>query len=118
MERLGGIFMKACGLIVEYNPFHFGHLHHLTSAKKLANADCMIAVMSGNFLQRGEPAIIDKFHRTTAALSAGVDIIIELPYSYTVQNSTIFADGAVKSLQQLGVSSICFGSETGSIHPF
>lgn len=118
-ERKGGfIFMKACGLIVEYNPFHYGHLHHLTSSKKLANADCMIAVMSGNFLQRGEPAIMDKFYRTKAALQAGVDIVIELPYSYAVQNSSLFAEGAVKSLHQLGVDSICFGSETGSITPF
>src|SRR5699024_6921231 len=112
------IYMKACGLVVEYNPFHFGHLHHLTSSKTLTNADCMIAVMSGNFLQRGEPAIMDKCHRTTAALASGVDIVIELPYSYAVQNSTLFAEGAIKSLHQLGVSSICFGSETGSIEPF
>ena len=60
--------LQACGLIVEYNPFHNGHVYHIQQAKKLTQADCIIAVMSGTFLQRGEPAIIDKFHRTKAAL--------------------------------------------------
>src|SRR5690625_7254195 len=74
--------------------------------------------MSGTFLQRGEPAIIDKFHRTKAALSLGVDIVIELPYAYAVQSSRYFAKGAVLSLNELKVSSICFGSESGEIEPF
>src|SRR5690625_5870612 len=74
--------------------------------------------MSGTFLQRGEPAIIDKFHRTKAALSLGVDIVIELPYAYAVQSSRYFAKGAVLSLNELKVSSICFGSESGEIESF
>ena len=82
--------MKACGVIVEYNPFHNGHLYHLQQARKISGADCIIAVMSGSFLQRGEPAIIDKFYRTKAALSAGADIIVELPYAYAVQSSEFF----------------------------
>lgn len=110
--------MKACGLIVEYNPFHHGHIYHIQEAKKASGADCMIAVMSGNFLQRGEPAIIDKFHRTKAALSAGIDIVIELPYPFAVQNSDLFAKGSVQSLHEIGVSSICFGSESGDISHF
>ena len=110
--------MKACGVVVEYNPFHNGHLYHLQKSKELTNADCIIAVMSGNFLQRGEPAIIDKFHRTKAALAAGADIVIELPYAYAVQSSELFAKGALLSLNELGVSSICFGSESGEIEPF
>ena len=110
--------MKACGVVVEYNPFHNGHLYHLQKSKELTNADCMIAVMSRNFLQRGEPAIIDKFHRTKAALAAGADIVIELPYAYAVQSSELFAKGAILSLHELGVSSICFGSELGEIEPF
>ena len=110
--------MKACGLIVEYNPFHHGHAYHIQEAKKETGADCMIAVMSGAFLQRGEPAIIDKFHRTKAALSAGIDIVIELPYAFAVQNSDLFAKGAVQSLDEIGVSSICFGSESGDISHF
>ena len=110
--------MNACGLIVEYNPFHHGHLHHMEEAKKNMNADCIIVVMSGSFLQRGEPAIIDKFHRTKAALDAGADLVLELPYAYAVQSSALFAEGAVKTLNELGVSSICFGSESGDIAPF
>lgn len=110
--------MNVCGLVVEYNPFHYGHLHHLTKSKEIANADCMIAVMSGNFLQRGEPAVIDKIHRTKAALQAGADIILELPYAYTVQHSSHFATGAIHSLSELGASSVCFGSESGDIQPF
>lgn len=110
--------MDACGLIVEYNPFHNGHLHHLVESKKTSNAACMIAVMSGNFLQRGEPAIIDKFHRTRAALTSGVDIVLELPVVYAVQSSDLFAKGSVQTLNEIGVSSICFGSESGTTSHF
>jgi len=110
--------MKACGLIVEYNPFHNGHYYHIKKAKKTSNADCIIAVMSGNFLQRGEPAIIDKFSRAKAALISGADIVLELPYVYAVQNSDHFAEGAVQTLHAIGVSSICFGSESGDINHF
>lgn len=110
--------MQACGLVVEYNPFHNGHLHHLNKAKQVSGANCVIAVMSGPFLQRGEPAIIDKFHRAKAAIAAGVDIVIELPYSYAVQHSNLFADGALQSLAHLKVDSVCFGSESGDIATF
>lgn len=110
--------MKACGVVVEYNPFHNGHAYHVQKAKEVSQADSVIAVMSGNFLQRGEPAIIDKFHRTRAALSSGVDIVLELPYAYAVQNSDYFARGAVQLLHELGASSICFGSEAGTAEPF
>ncbi|MDY0396289.1 nucleotidyltransferase [Virgibacillus halophilus] len=110
--------MNAVGLIVEYNPFHNGHLHHLNQAKETANADVVAAVMSGSFLQRGEPAIIDKFHRAKAALAGGIDIILELPYAYAVQSSRLFAKGSVLSLYELGVESICFGSESGKIDDF
>ncbi|SFD82814.1 Predicted nucleotidyltransferase [Lentibacillus persicus] len=110
--------MQACGLIVEYNPFHNGHAYHIQESRKTSGADCIIAVMSGSFLQRGEPAIIDKFHRTKAALSAGVDVVLELPYLYAVQSSDLFAEGAVKTLYKAGVSTICFGSESGDISYF
>ncbi|WP_382396954.1 nucleotidyltransferase [Lentibacillus salinarum] len=110
--------MQACGLIVEYNPFHNGHAYHIQASKEASGADCMIAVMSGSFLQRGEPAIIDKFHRAKAALQAGVDIVVELPYLYAVQSSDLFARGSVHTLSELGVSSICFGSESGDISHF
>lgn len=110
--------MKACGLVVEYNPLHNGHVYHIKKAKESSSADCMIAVMSGSFLQRGEPAIIDKFHRTKMALASGIDIVVELPFSYAVQSSELFAKGAVQTLHQIGVSSICFGSESGEIEDF
>lgn len=110
--------MKACGLVVEYNPFHYGHKYHLEEAKKKSNADCVIAVMSGNFLQRGEPAIIDKYKRAKAALISGVDMVLELPYVYAVQHSDYFAKGAIDILYHAGVDSICFGSESGDIAAF
>jgi len=110
--------MKACGLVVEYNPFHNGHLHHLNEAKRLSGADCIIAVMSGSFLQRGEPAVIDKFHRTRAALLSGADLILELPFPYAVQSSELFAKGAVQTLHAAGADSLCFGSESGHTEGF
>lgn len=110
--------MEACGLVVEYNPFHLGHKYHLDQSKLVSSADCVIAVMSGNFLQRGEPAIIDKFHRARAALNSGVDIVLELPFAFAVQNSDLFAKGSVLSLAEIGVTSICFGSEYGNIDGF
>lgn len=110
--------MKACGLIVEYNPYHNGHAYHVQMARKLTNADCIIAVMSGSFLQRGEPAIIDKIHRTKAAIASGVDLVIELPYAYAVQSSDYFAKGAILSLAQLQIDVLCFGSESGNIEDF
>ncbi|SHF49124.1 nucleotidyltransferase [Ornithinibacillus halophilus] len=115
---IGVVKVKACGLIVEYNPFHNGHLYHLLQSKNITGADCVIAVMSGSFLQRGEPAIIDKFHRAKAALTTGVDIVLELPYPYAVQSSNLFATGAVLTLSEIGVDSICFGSEHGEIESF
>lgn len=78
----------------------------------------MIAVMSGSFLQRGEPAMIDKFHRTKACLESGIDIVLELPYAYAVQSSSLFAKGSVQTLNEIGVHSICFGSESGDIEDF
>lgn len=110
--------MHACGLVVEYNPFHNGHEYHLVQARKKSQADYIVAIMSGNFLQRGEPAIIDKYHRTEAALKAGVDIVLELPFAYAVQSSYYFAKGAIRTLHEFGVSSICFGSEQGNIVAF
>ncbi|WP_026906011.1 nucleotidyltransferase [Paucisalibacillus globulus] len=110
--------MNICGLIVEYNPFHNGHDYHIKEAQEVTNADCMIAVMSGSFLQRGEPAIIDKFHRAKAALNSGIDIVVELPFVYAVESSDLFAKGSVMTLHELGVNNICFGSESGDIQKF
>lgn len=110
--------MKAVGVIVEYNPFHNGHAFHIEEARKIANADVVIAVMSGNFLQRGEPAIVSKWKRTEMALKAGVDIVFELPYVFATQQANTFASGAVSILEAAGCHSLCFGSESGSITSF
>lgn len=104
--------LKSCGVIVEYNPFHNGHKYHLEEAKKKSKADVLIAVMSGNFLQRGEPAIIDKWHRANTALHNGADLVIELPFAYAVQSADYFAKGGIKLLQSLNVGAICFGTDS------
>ncbi|MCA1029956.1 nucleotidyltransferase [Bacillus timonensis] len=110
--------MKAVGVIVEYNPFHNGHFYHLTEALKLSEADCAIAVMSGNFLQRGEPALVSKWTRTKMALEAGIDIVIELPYLFATQKAETFANGAISILDAMNCDEVCFGSEHGSISDF
>jgi predicted nucleotidyltransferase len=110
--------MKAVGLIVEYNPFHNGHAYHLSASKEAAQADVVIAVMSGNFLQRGEPALLSKWYRTKMALLNGVDIVFELPYRFATQKAEIFANGAVSILEAAKCESICFGSESGDISSF
>ncbi|MCX7841588.1 MAG: nucleotidyltransferase [Clostridia bacterium] len=108
--------MKVLGLIVEYNPFHNGHLYHLQESKKLSGADCVICVMSGNFIQRGEPSIVNKWARARMALCSGADLVIELPFPYAMSSAEYFAFGAVKILDSLGiVNYVCFGSEHGSI---
>lgn len=110
--------MKAVGVIVEYNPFHNGHAYHLQSAKEQSGADLLIAVMSGNFLQRGEPALVSKWSRTKMALMAGADIVFELPYKFATQKAETFANGAISILTASGCTSVCFGSESGSIDSF
>ena len=108
--------MNITGIITEYNPFHNGHLYHLREAKKNTNADAIICVMSGNFVQRGGPAIIDKWKRTEMALNNGVDLIIELPTYYAVSSAEFFAKGSVSILHHLGVvNNLFFGSECGNV---
>lgn len=114
----GALQMKAVGIVVEYNPFHNGHFYHVTQSKNMTNADVVIAVMSGNFLQRGEPALVSKWHRTKMALQNGVDIVIELPYVYSTANAPIFAEGAISLLDAIQCHSFSFGSEDGEIEPF
>ncbi len=110
--------MKAVGIVTEYNPFHNGHLYHAEQAKRVSGAEAVVAVMSGNFLQRGEPAIVDKWTRTSMALENGVDLVIELPYASATANAPVFSEGAIRLLDAAGCSSFCFGSEAGSIEPF
>lgn len=109
--------MNILGLIVEYNPFHNGHLYHLSKSLEITNATHSVAIMSGNFLQRGEPALFDKYSRAQAAVKNGVDLVIELPTMFACQSAEIFAHGAISTLNSLNcVNSICFGSEEGNIN--
>ncbi|GAE24132.1 UPF0348 protein family [Halalkalibacter wakoensis JCM 9140] len=110
--------MKAVGIVVEYNPFHNGHLFQVNQAKKITGAEVVVAIMSGTFLQRGEPAIISKWYRTKMALLSGVDLVIELPYCYSAQKAELFANGAISLLSEIGVDFLNFGSESGDIQEF
>ena len=108
---------KVLGIIAEYNPFHNGHLYHLEESKKATNCNYSVAVISGNFTQRGIPSIVDKWQKTKMALSSGVDLVIELPTLYAISSAENFADGAVKILDSLGiVDYISFGAETNDLN--
>ena len=108
--------MNVVGLVTEHNPFHNGHLYHVQEARKACDADLVISVMSGHFLQRGEPALFNKWARAKMAVLAGVDMVIELPTAFSVRSASAFARGAVEILNATGiVSHICFGSEAGCL---
>ncbi len=107
--------MKAVGLVTEYNPFHNGHLYHLNKAMELTGADISVAVMSGDFVQRGELAVLDKYTRASMALNSGVNLVVELPVNYAVSSAESFAAGALKVLNYIKADSIAFGSESGNI---
>lgn len=109
--------MKTVGLITEYNPFHNGHAYHIEKAKMLTGADRMIVVMSGDFVQRGAPAVMPKHLRAKSALLSGASLIIELPVCFATGSAEYFAQGSISLLNQLGcIDSICFGSECGDLH--
>lgn len=103
------------GIIAEYNPFHTGHAYHLSKSKELTGSECVIVVMSGSFVQRGEPAIMDKYTRARMALMCGADLVIELPVISASASAGYFSDGAVSILDMLNIDYLCFGSETGDI---
>lgn len=108
--------MKISGLITEYNPFHLGHKFHFENCKKNTSADATICVMSGNFVQRGMPALTDKWSRAKMALDSGVDLVVELPTLYAVSSAEHFAFGAISLLNSLNIiDNVYFGSEAGSI---
>ena len=108
--------MKVAAIITEYNPFHNGHKFHIEETKRITGADYIIVIMSGNFVQRGEPSIIDKYSRTSMALGNGADSILELPTCYACSSAEYFAYGAISILNKLGiVDYLCFGSECNHI---
>ena len=111
--------MKICAIICEYNPFHFGHLYHLREAKRLTGCDAVLCIMSGNFVQRGESALLDKYERAAHAVRAGADAVVELPAVFSTSSAEFFASGAIKLLSCVpGVTWLCFGAESGSAEDF
>ncbi|KUG03083.1 hypothetical protein ASZ90_019544 [hydrocarbon metagenome] len=108
--------MQILGIVAEYNPFHNGHLHLIEEAKKYQHFDAVVGIMSGNFMQRGEPAVCSKWARAEMALRCGMDLVIELPFIYAVRSAYYFARGAIESLSRTGiVSHLGFGSESGNL---
>ena len=107
--------MKSIGIIAEYNPFHNGHLYHLNKIKEMYPDYTIILVMNGNFTQRGEPTIIDKWKRKDIALELGIDLIIELPFPFSTQSADFYAYGAITILEKLQVERVIFGSESDNI---
>lgn len=109
---------KVLGVIVEYNPFHNGHLYHIEKSKEATGCDFVVGIMSGNYVQRGEPAIINKWARAEIALQNGVDLVIELPTVYATQSAEGFSKGTVSLLAKTGVvTDLAFGSEAGDVKP-
>lgn len=108
--------MKTVGIIAEYNPFHNGHAYQIAKAKEMTGADYCIIAMCGNFVQRGAPALADKYLRAETALKNGADLVLELPVYYALGSAEYFASGAVALFDRLGiVDALCFGSECGDI---
>ncbi len=103
---------KIVGIIAEYNPFHNGHVYHIQNTKEQTGADCIVAVITGNFTQRGNSSVVNKWEKTKMAIAGGADLVIELPTIYSISSAENFADGAVKVLDSLGiVDTISFGME-------
>lgn len=110
--------MKVVGLIAEYNPFHNGHLYHIQKARELTGAEYVIVIMSGDFVQRGAPAVYDKYTRSMMALKSGADLVLEMPSVFATSSAEDFAACGVALLDQLGiVDFLCFGSECGEVGP-
>ncbi len=107
--------MVTVGIIAEFNPLHKGHEYIIRKAREITKADCVVIVMSGNFMQRGDIAIAPKHTRAKAAINCGADIVFELPFAYATSSAEIFAQGGLSLLNSLGVDYIAFGSESGDI---
>ena len=110
---------KVAGIVAEYNPFHRGHAHQIAETRRLLGADCaVLCVMSGDFVQRGDAAVFDKFERAEAAVRGGADLVLELPLRWSLSSAEGFARGGVSLLKASGVvTHLSFGSETGELAP-
>lgn len=110
------VTMQVNGIIAEYNPFHNGHKYQMEEARRRTSASYTVIAMSGNFVQRGAPALVDKHSRAEMALRCGADLVLELPTLYACSSAEYFASGAVALLDRLGVvTHLCFGSECGDV---
>ena len=107
--------MKSIGIICEYNPFHNGHLYHIKKIKEMYPDYTIILVMSGNFTQRGDVSILNKWDKTKIALDNNVDLVVELPFVYSTQSSDLFAEGAISILNTLKIDTLVFGTERDNI---
>ena len=107
--------LKKCGIVCEYNPLHNGHIRQIEAAKEQSGCDTLICIMSGNFVQRGDGAVLDKYTRAIHAIKAGADIVIELPTVFAINSAQDFAFGAIKTLSALGCDYLHFGSECGNV---
>lgn len=107
--------MKAIGLIAEYNPFHNGHMYQIKKIKEMYPDYKLILILSGNYTQRGDISIIDKWKKTEIALKAGVDLVVELPFAFATQSADYFSYGAITLLEYLKVDKLIFGSESDNI---
>ncbi len=116
LTKKGGILIKAIGIIAEYNPFHNGHLYHLQKIKEKYKNHVIILVLSTNFTQRGEASIISKDKKVKIALTAGIDLIVELPFPFATQSADYFSYGAITILEHLNCERIIFGSETDNVN--
>jgi len=108
--------MKAVGLIVEFNPFHYGHKYYIEKVKEMFPGYVVICVMSGHFTERGDLSVINKWDKTSIALDNGIDIVIELPFVFASSSADLFSKGAIELLNSIGVSDIVFGSECDDIN--
>ncbi|MBQ6236169.1 MAG: nucleotidyltransferase family protein, partial [Clostridia bacterium] len=109
--------MRVVGIIAEYNPLHNGHIYHMEESKKQAGSEFCVVAMSGNFVQRGEPACTDKFTRAEWAVMGGADLVVEIPTVFAVSSAERFAEGAVKTLAATGVvTDLAFGVETDDVN--
>ena len=108
--------MKSVGIISEYNPFHNGHKYHIENAKKLSGAECAVAIMSGNYVQRGDVAVFSKYKRAEIAVRCGIDLVIELPAYFSLKSAEGFARGGVSLLHAMNVDYISFGTETDDLN--
>ena len=105
----------AIGIICEYNPFHNGHIYHLQKIKEKYKNEEIVLILSGNYSQRGQISLLEKYDKAEIALTYGVNLVVELPYQYSTESSDFFAEGSIKLLNELKCNKIIFGSESNDI---